>query len=114
MNNNSGYIYVEEYLSPPLTPSSKIDLREINNISDGHNDSGNQNLTRFSHETIESDLVKLEGSSKKSSVYTNINEDGLIQSIQQIEETEMTNGDSPDLENRKLIIKYIMKIIKYL
>ena len=102
MNNNSDYIYVEEYLSPPLTPSSKLDLREINNISDGHNDSGNQNLTRFSHESVESDLVKLEGSSKKSSVYTNINEDGLIQSIQQIEETEMTNGDSPDLEEQEI------------
>ena len=77
-------------------------MREVNNISDGHNDSSNQNLTRFSYEGVESDLVKLEGSSKKSSVYTTINEDGLIQSIQLIEETEMTNEDSPDLEEQEI------------
>ena len=102
MNNDSDYMYIEEYLSPPLTPSSKLDLREVNNISDGYNDSSNQNLTRFSYEGVESDLVKLEGSSKKSSVYTTINEDGLIQSIQLIEETEMTNEDSPDLEEEEI------------
>ena len=102
MNNDSNYMHVEEYLSPPLTPSSKLDLREINNISDGFNDSCNQNLTRFSHESVESDLVKLEGSSKKSSVYTTINKEGLIQSIQQIEETEMTNQDNSDLEEQEI------------
>ena len=60
MNNDSDYIHVEKYSSPPLTLSSKLDLHEINNINDGYNDSCNQNLTRFSHENVESDLVKLE------------------------------------------------------
>jgi len=102
VNNASDYMYIEEYLSSPLTPSSKLDLREINNITDGETDSGNQNLTRFSHQNVESDLAKLEGSSKKSSVYTTINEDGLIQSIQQIEETEMTNEYNSDLEEQEI------------
>jgi len=79
--NDSDYMYIEEYLSQPLTPSSKLDLHEINNINDGYNDSGNQNLTRFSQQSVESDFVKLEGSSKKTSVYTTIDENGLIQSI---------------------------------
>ena len=102
MNNDSDYMYIEEYLSEPLTPSSKLDLREINNINDGHNDSGNQNLTRFSQQSVESDLVKLEGSSKQSSVYTTIDEKGLIQSIQQIEETEMSNEDNSYLEEQEI------------
>ena len=102
MNNDSDYMNIEQYLSPPLIPSSKLDLREINNISDGLNDSGKQNLTRFSHQSVESDLVKLEGSSKKSSVYTTIDENGLIQSIQQIEETEIKNEDNSDLEEQEI------------
>jgi hypothetical protein len=102
MNNDSDYMNIEQYLSPPLIPSSKLDLREISNISDGLNDSGYQNLTRFSHQSVESDLVKLEGSSKKSSVYTTIDENGLIQSIQQIEETEIKNEDNSDLEEQEI------------
>ena len=102
MNNDTDYMYIEEYLSEPLTPSSKLDLREINNITDGYNDSGNQNLTRFSQQSVESDLVKLEGSSKKSSVYTTIDENGLIQSIQLIEEAEMTNEHNSDFDEQEI------------
>ena len=92
-------IYVEQYLSAPLTESVNYDLREINNLTDDVNSTKIQNLTRYSKETVENDFAKMEGSSKKSSVFTMINEKGLIESIIQIEETEMNNEtDNMDLE----------------
>ena len=75
--------------------SNKIDLREKNKCSN----CSNTNLTEFSTELLKSDEVYLENSNLNKTIYTSINEEGILQSVIENEisimKNEKTLGEDP-------------------
>ena len=78
---------IEEYITPPLLDSNNIDLREKNNCS---NCTGN-NLTEFSSELVGSDKANLENSILNKTIYTKINENGILESVTENEISILNN-----------------------
>jgi len=105
--NNTEISYeCEDYLTPPLTESINYDFRESNIINDiifvnetynyytddytsdlinnkelDINYNSYSNLTESSVKSIETDEVKMEGSSVNTSIYSLIDEQGFLQSV---------------------------------
>ena len=86
-NNSSSQEYqIEEYLTSSLIEENiNYNLREKNNCSN----CSNPNLTQFSTESIKSDAVDLENSIINKTIYTNINKDGILESVIEIEKSIM-------------------------
>ena len=76
-------IELEEYLTEPLTESVDYDLREAD-IIDSNSDKNFSNLTEFKMKNIECDEFKMEDSFENTTVYTIINNEGLLDSIEEI------------------------------
>ena len=84
--NYTGDIYVEEYLEEPLYDSINIDLREANENLKNLDDNKTQNysnLTQYSIKNIESDEAKMEGSSSNTTIYSIVDKDGILESVEQ-------------------------------
>ena len=88
--NYSGDVDIEEYYIIPSTPSMNIDLREANT-----NDNCS-NLTQFSASTAENKEAKLEGSKINSTIYSKINNEGILEYV---EELQISSFESNSLEN---------------
>ena len=72
-------IELEEYLTEPLTDSFNLDLREANSFNDSYS-----NLTQFSMKNVESDDLKMEDSIENATIYSIINNEGILESVQEL------------------------------
>ena len=86
-SNQSEDFEVEEYLVPPTEESINYDLREKNNCTNCQN----INLTEFSMENIENKEVNLKNSILNKTIYTSINNEGILESVTEIETALITN-----------------------
>jgi len=77
-NETSEEINLENYLKAPLSKSVNYDLREANKLNENSN---NSNLTEFSAKSIECDEAKMEGGMTNTTIFSIINEDGILESI---------------------------------
>jgi len=98
LSNNDNYenssilnYEIEEYITPPLLAPNNIDLREKNNCP---NCTGN-NLTEFSSELFGSDKATLENSMLNKTIYTKINENGILESV--------TDNEISILKNERIL-----------
>jgi hypothetical protein len=89
--NYTGEIEIEEYLTIPDSESEKYDLRQADNLNKNYS-----NLTQYSMNNVESDEVEMEGSVENTTVYTIINDEGILESVEQI---TMTKFESPNTDN---------------
>ena len=92
-NDNSSILQyeIEEYITPPILNPNNIYLREKNNCS---NCTGN-NLTEFSSELFGSDKATLENSIINKTIFTKINENGILESV--------TGNEISILKNEKIL-----------
>ena len=90
-------VFVEDYLKKPLSNSIDYDLREANkynNTISATNITKNfSNLTEFSVKSIECDEAKMEGGMTNTTIYSVINEDGLLESVVEKTISLMTTGN---------------------
>jgi len=92
----NGDIYIEEYLEEPLSDSINIDLREANENSkklDERKTQNYSNLTQYSIKNVESDEVKMEGSLTNTTIYSIIDKDGILESVEQKINSLMVSQD---------------------
>lgn len=89
--NYTGEIEIEEYLSIPDSESENYDLRQADNLNENYT-----NLTQYSMNNVESDEVEMEGSVENTTIYTIINDEGILESVEQI---TMTKFVSPYTDN---------------
>ena len=99
-SNESENFEVEEYLIPPEEETFNYNLREKNNISNCKN----INLTEFSMENIENNEVNLKNSLLNKTVYTTINNEGILESVTEIEIALLIN--EKEEEKEKIIEDY--------
>ena len=93
--NTTEDIELEEYLTEPSTESINLDLREANIFNDS-----NSNLTQFSMGNVESDDFKMEDSIKNVTTYSIINDEGILESVQELSTTIFKSQISDDdMEN---------------
>ena len=99
--NYTGDILVEENLKEPLSESINVDLREANerNIILDNNETKNfSQLTQYSLKNIENEEVKMEGSLKNISIFSIIDEKGILESVEKKTFTAMFTPDDIDGE----------------
>ena len=98
--NYTGELELEEYLSIPLTDSLNYDLREANkhlaNSEEINSSKIYSNLTEFSMKMVENDMVKMEGSIENTTIHTFVNNEGILESV---EEIMITLFKSPNTNN---------------
>jgi len=76
--NYTDDILVEEYLVSPLSESINITLREANE-GKNNEDKSNSQLTQYSLNNIENEEVKMEGSLNNISIFSIIDEKGILE-----------------------------------
>jgi len=89
--NYMGEVEIEEYLTIPDSESENFDLRQADNLNKNYS-----NLTQYSMNNIESDEVEMEGSVENTTIYTIINKEGILESVEQI---TLTKFESPNTDN---------------
>ena len=93
-------IEAEEYLTISKAESFKQDLRQIEkcpkNLNDSNNDNNYSNLTQFSMKNVENEEVNMEGSEENTTIYTLINDKGILEYV---EEISITKFISPKNDN---------------
>ena len=97
-NNDSDVddVIIEEYLVEPSSESIDYDLREANDGQTNLDDNISKNfsyLTQFKMNSIESDEVKMEGSSTNTTIYSIIDEEGILQSVEKKTFSTMNNQE---------------------
>ena len=116
--NNSEISYtIEDYLTPPLTESIEYELREAkiindsfydNNTSDmlidnntlnNNNFSNLTNLTECAIKGIETEAVKMEGGLINTTIYSLIDSEGFLQSVNEISTSLMKSPEESEEEN---------------
>ena len=95
--NYTGDIKVDEYIVEPESESIDIDLREANE-NKIRNATNYTNLTQYSIKTVENDEVQMKGSLSNSTIYSIIDKDGILESI---EEIKIVSMKSDNMENEK-------------
>ena len=87
-------------MSIPLTDSLNYDLREANkhlaNSEEINSSKIYSNLTEFSMKMVENDMVKMEGSIENTTIHTFVNNEGILESV---EEIMITLFKSPNTNN---------------
>ena len=93
-------IEAEEYLTISKAESFNQDLRQIKkcpkNLNDSNNDNNYSNLTQFSMRNVENDEVNMEGSEENTTIYTLINDEGILEYVEDI---SITKFISPKNDN---------------
>ena len=95
---------IEEYLSSPSDISSNYNVREKTNSSNI------TNLIEFSTENIESKEVHLENSILNKTINTNINKEGLLESVTEIENAMILNEKNEEDDISKIIFNNMSNI----
>ena len=96
--NYTGPIIVEEYLVEPTTESLDNETREVNEIA---NDNITQNSSMLSHhslKTIESDEIKMEDSYTNTSIYSYVDNEGILEYVEKESLSSMVSPDNEDNE----------------
>jgi len=96
--NYTDDILVEEYLVSPLSESINITLREANE-GKNNEDKSNSQLTQYSLNNIENEEVKMEGSLNNISIFSIIDEKGILESVEKKSISTMLNSDNIDEED---------------
>ena len=107
--NYTDDILVEEYLVSPLSESINITMREANEGKNNEDKSISQ-LTQYSLNNIENEEVKMEGSLNNISIFSIIDEKGILESVEKKTISAMHNIDNIDEEDdeeTKLLYKQI-------
>ena len=107
--NYTDDIIVEEYLVSPLSESINITMREANEGKNNEDKSISQ-LTQYSLNNIENEEVKMEGSLNNISIFSIIDEKGILESVEKKTISAMHNIDNIDEEDdeeTKLLYKQI-------
>ena len=86
-SNQSEDFEIEEFLIPPEEESINYDLREKKTCEN----CTNINLTEFSMENIENKEINLKNSLLNKTFYTSINNEGILESVTEIETALITN-----------------------
>ena len=92
----TGDIYFEEYLVEPLSDSINMDLREANEgsvKSDNNITQDYSNLTQYSIRNVESDEAKMEGSLTNIKIYSIVDKEGILESVEQNSFSSMSTQD---------------------
>ena len=105
-NDDDNDIKIEEYNTKPLIPSFDYDVREANQINseddDGNKNGNYSNLTQFSLRNAECQDAKLEGSTVNSTIYSIVNDKGILEFVEEKEvsimETQNLGSNENDLE----------------
>ena len=102
-------VIIEEYLVEPSSESINYDLREANEgqINLDNNISQNfTNLTQFKINNIESDEIKMEQSLTNTTIYSIIDKDGILESVEKKTFSSMYTQESEnneeELNNNKI------------
>ena len=111
---------IEDYTIPKSDTDLdeiNIDLRECKNINDSLNNY--TNITEYSYQPLENDDVSLKDSELNTVIYSNINENGVLYAIKEIQTAILNQQEKKDEEEikkaeEKLKKKYIIQIMKYL
>ena len=101
--NYTDDILVEEYLVEPLSDSINITLREANE-GKNNEDKNISQLTQYSLKNIENEKVKLEGSLTNISIFSIIDEKGILESVEKKTISTMLTPDNIDEEDDEEII----------
>ena len=80
--NYTGNINIDEYIVEPESDSVDIDLREANE-NKNNNELNYTNLTQYSIKTIQNDEVQMKGSISDSKIYSIVDKDGILESIEE-------------------------------
>ena len=96
--NYTGEIEIEEYLTIPNSETENYDLRQAEENSDNSN-KNYSNLTQCSMNNVESDEVEMEGSQENTTIYTIINDEGLLESAEQITITKFISPNTDNFED---------------
>ena len=96
--NYTDDILVEEYLLNPLSESININLREANEGKNNEDKNVSQ-LTQYSLTNIENEEVKMEGSLTNISIFSIIDEKGILESVEKKTISKMFTPDSIDIED---------------
>ena len=92
-------IIIEDYLEEPTSESIDYDLREAQINLDENTNQNFSNLTQFKMNSIESDELKMEDSVTNTTIYSIIDEEGILQSVQKKTFSSMYNPESENNED---------------
>ena len=90
-------LLIEEYLVEPISESKNIDLREANekNVSSDNNITKSIfQLTQYSYKNIENENAKMEGSINYITIFSTIDEEGLLESVEKTSFSSMSHPDN--------------------
>ena len=96
--NYTGDILVEEYLVKPLSESININLREANE-GKNNEDKNISQLTQYSLTNIENEEAKMEGSLTNISIFSIIDEKGILESVEKKTISTILTPDNIDEED---------------